>query len=100
MDVKKPAEGVTYCKTNLADRVSAQVTIKNVVPLAVGVEAFVEIDGKSHKAWPARTDSVVFEAFVGDRIIKVKTTKPAEATIATYNLKVLPGKPIVLDLKK
>jgi hypothetical protein len=101
--VKPSAEGETPLKVDIAAWLKVEasvVTIRNNVPLEKGVEAFVEVDGVYVKDWPVGGDRVAVTVAVGDRVIKVKTRKPADATIATFLVKINVNDPITLYTSK
>jgi hypothetical protein len=90
VEVKKPSEGKTFASIPL--EVTGTVVITTQVPVAVGVIAFVNVDGSNNKEWPAGTNTIEVPAEVGQRLIEVVTTKPVNKVVAKFEAKIEPGK--------
>jgi hypothetical protein len=96
--VQRPGLGPTAHAVNLLQQMVVAVTLNNPVPIDAGVDAYVEVDGKFVKDWPAGTRSITFNAFAGPRVIEVKTRKPLNVAVLTIRLTLPPGAPYTFDI--
>ena len=97
VEVKKPSEETTFASVPL--EVTGTVVITNPVPVAVGVVAFVRVDGQKVKDWPVGTTSIEVPAEVGSRVIEVVVTQPVSKTIAKFDAQIEPDKKFVYNIR-